>query len=101
MIPRIQPLLLDGILAANILPRHFQFARTPPGSLQMRQLAHFKRGGAMTKLTDVAIFLIGLLAAVYMLPVSKALTFVVVGSLYGFLVWRIFSNAKREKKTRR
>ena len=54
----------------------------------------------MTKLTDVAIFLIGLLAAVYMLPVSKALTFVVVGSLYGFLVWRIFSNAKREKKSR-
>ncbi len=44
MIARIQPLLLDGILAANILPRHFQFARTPPGSLQMRQLAHFKRG---------------------------------------------------------
>ena len=31
MIARIQPLLLDGILAANILPRHFQFAptRTP------------------------------------------------------------------------
>ena len=54
----------------------------------------------MTKLIDAAIFLIGLLAAVYMLPVSKALTFVVVGSLYGFLVWRIFSNAKREKKTR-
>ena len=54
----------------------------------------------MTKLTDVAIFLIGLLAAVYIWPVSKALTFVVVGSLYGFLVWRIFSNAKRQKKTR-
>ena len=44
IIARIQPLLLDGILAANILSRHFQFARTPPGSLQMRQLAHFKRG---------------------------------------------------------
>ena len=28
MIARIQPLLLDGILAANILPRHFQFAPT-------------------------------------------------------------------------
>ena len=54
----------------------------------------------MTKLIDVAIFLIGLLAAVYTWPVSKALTFVVVGSLYGFLVWRIFSNAKRQKKTR-
>ena len=54
----------------------------------------------MTKLTDVAIFLIGLLAAVYTWPVSKPLTFVVVGSLYGFLVWRIFSNAKQEKKTR-
>ena len=53
----------------------------------------------MTKLIDAAIFLIGLLAAVYMWPVSKPLTFVVVGSLYGFLVWRILSNAKREKKT--
>lgn len=28
MIARIQALLLDGILAANTLPRHFQFART-------------------------------------------------------------------------
>ena len=54
----------------------------------------------MTKLIDAAIFLIGLLAAVYTWPVSKTLTFVVVGSLYGFLVWRIFSNTKREKKTR-
>ena len=54
----------------------------------------------MTKLIDVALFLTGLLAAVYIWPVSKALTFVVVGSLYGFLVWRIFSNAKREKATR-
>ena len=60
----------------------------------------FQKGRTMTKLIDVAIFLIGLLAAVYTWPVSKPLTFVVVGSLYGFLVWRIFSNAKREKKTR-
>lgn len=55
----------------------------------------------MTKLIDAAIFLIGLLAAVYTWPVSKPLTFVVVGSLYGFLVWRFFRNAKQEKKTRR
>ena len=61
----------------------------------------FQKGHTMTKLIDAAIFLIGLLAAVYMWPVSKPLTFVVVGSLYGFLVWRFFSNAKREKKTRR
>lgn len=54
----------------------------------------------MTKLIDVAIFLIVLLAAVYIWPVSKTLTFVVVGSLYGILVWRIFSNAKRQKNTR-
>ena len=27
MIVRIQPLLLDGILAANTLSRHFEFAR--------------------------------------------------------------------------
>ena len=46
MIARIQPSLLDGILAANTLPRHFEFARTPPGSPQMRQLAHFKRGAS-------------------------------------------------------
>lgn len=54
----------------------------------------------MTKLIDAAIFLVGLLAAGYTWPVSKTLTFVVVGSLYGFLVWRIFNNAKRQKKTR-
>ena len=28
MIARIQPLLFDGILAANTVPRHFEFART-------------------------------------------------------------------------
>jgi len=28
MIARIQLLLLDGILAVNTLPRHFEFART-------------------------------------------------------------------------
>ncbi len=28
MIARIQLLLLDGILAANTLPRHFEFERT-------------------------------------------------------------------------
>ena len=28
MIARIQPLPFDGILAANTLPRHFEFART-------------------------------------------------------------------------
>jgi nitrate reductase NapE component len=67
----------------------------------MRQSGAFNRGHTMTKLIDVAIFLIGLLAALYIWPVSKALTLVVVGSLYGFLVWRIFSNAKREKMTRR
>ena len=44
MIPRIQPLLLDGILAANTLPRQFEFAPTPPGSPQLRQLAQFKGG---------------------------------------------------------
>ena len=44
MIACIQSLLLDGILAANSLPRHFEFARTPLGSPQMCQLAHFKRG---------------------------------------------------------
>ncbi len=98
MIARIQPLLLDGILAANVLPRHFQFAPTRTAQALPRREV---RGGTMTKLTDVAIFLIGLLAAVYTWPVSKPLTFVVVGSLYGFLVWRIFSNAKQEKKTRR
>ena len=100
MIARIQPLLLDGILTANTLPRYFEFARTPPGSPQMRQFGAFSQGHTMTKLIDVAIFLIGLLAAVYTWPVSKALTSVVVGSLYGFLVWRIFSNAKRQKKIR-
>ena len=46
MIARIQPSLLDGILAANTLPRHFEFAPTPPGSPQMCQLAHFKRGAS-------------------------------------------------------
>ena len=55
----------------------------------------------MTKLIDVAIFLIGLLAAVYTWPVSKALTFVVVGSLYGYLAWRIFRDLKLERKERR
>lgn len=54
----------------------------------------------MTKLIDAAILLIGLLAAVYTWPVSKTLTVVVVGGLYGFLVWRIFSNAKRQNETR-
>ena len=154
---RIQPPLLDGILAANTLPGHFEFARTRTaqtaagmidlhwtdvsgrgalravdaarrchcsddtavsgglagvartgikrgrrlGSPQVHQSGAFNRGHTMTKLTDVAIFLIGLLAAVYIWPVSKALTLVVVGSLYGFLVWRIFSNARRQKKTRR
>ena len=44
MIARIQPLLLDGILAANTLLRHFEFAPPPPGSPQLRQLAQFKRG---------------------------------------------------------
>ena len=44
MIARIQPLLPDGILAANTLPRHFEFARTPLGSPQMCQLAHSKGG---------------------------------------------------------
>ncbi len=114
MIARIQPLLLDGILAANILPRHFQFAPTRTAQALPRRevsvdaawftpnapIGAFQKGRIMTKLTDVAIFLIGLLAAVYTWPVSKPLTFVVVGSLYGFLVWRIFSNAKQEKKTR-
>ena len=61
---------------------------------------HFQKGHTMTKLIDAAIFLVGLLAAGYTWPVSKSLTFVVVGSLYGFLVWRIFNNAKRPKKTR-
>ena len=154
MVARIQPLLPDGILAANTLPQYFEFARRPtahaaagmidlhwtdvPGAarcelwtrcaaaitattrrypegrqaLPGRELSvdaawvtpnastwRISQGHTMTKLIDVAIFLIGLLAAVYTWPVSKALTFVVVGSLYGFLVWRIFSNAKREKKT--
>ena len=114
MIARIQSLLLDGILAANTLPRHFEFARTRTAQALLRReisvdvawfipnapIGAFQKGRTMTKLIDVAIFLIGLLAAVYTWPVSKPLTFVVVGSLYGFLVWRIFSNAKREKKIR-
>ena len=60
----------------------------------------FQKGHTMTKLIDAAILLIGLLAAVYTWPVSKTLTVVVVGGLYGFLVWRIFSNAKRQNETR-
>lgn len=55
----------------------------------------------MTKAVDVAIVLIGLFAAAYTWPVSKALTFVVVGSLYGYLVWRMFRDLKRERKERR
>ena len=55
----------------------------------------------MTKAVDVAIILIGLFAAAYTWPVSKALTFVVIGSLYGFLVWRIVRDIKRKKKERR
>ncbi len=55
----------------------------------------------MTKAVDVAIFLIGLFAAAYTWPVSKPLTFVVVGSLYGYLAWRIFRDLKLERKDRR
>ena len=66
----------------------------------MRRFGAFLNGHTMTRLIDAAIFLVGLLAAGYTWPVSKTLTFVVVGSLYGFLVWRIFNNAKRQKKTR-
>lgn len=54
----------------------------------------------MTKLIDCLICLAVLLVAAYMWPVSKALTFVVIGILYGLLMWRIVSNAQREKNTR-
>ena len=54
----------------------------------------------MTKLIDCLICLAGLLITAYTWPVSKALTFVVVGILYGLLMWRIIGNAQREKKTR-
>lgn len=55
----------------------------------------------MTKAVDVAIILIGLFAAAYTWPVSRPLTFVVVGSLYGYLVWRMFRDIRRKKKERR
>ena len=55
----------------------------------------------MKKLIDCAIALAGLLAAAYMWPVSETLTFAVIGSLYGLLMWRFVSNAKQEKKNRR
>jgi len=66
----------------------------------MRQFGALQKGHAMTKLIDCLICLTVLLVAAYMWPVSKALTFVVVGILYGLLMWRIIGNAQREKKTR-